>query len=261
MKKRLAACFVGMVILVGTVCVASAVDYTYDALQRLIRVDYASGASIAFSYDAAGNRLTLVLQTTQPGDDFAYMTNNGTIAITKYTGASGVVTIPSTINGLPVTSIGANAFYSCSNLTSVTIPASVTSIGDGAFSNCTSLTGVYFKGNAPSMASTAFSADNNATIYYLAGNTGWGTTFGGHPIGLWKPQVQTSATSFGVRANQFGFPITWAGDRVIVVEACTDLANPTWFPLQTNTLTDDSLYFSDPKWTNYPARLYRLRSP
>ena len=32
-------------------------------------------------------------------------------------------------------------------------------------------------------------------------------------------------------------------------------------PLQTNTLSSDSLYFSDPQWTNYPARFYRLRSP
>jgi hypothetical protein len=48
---------------------------------------------------------------------------------------------------------------------------------------------------------------------------------------------------------------------VVVVEACTDLAHPIWSPLQTNTLAGSSSYFSDPQWTNYPARLYRLRSP
>ena len=261
MKKRLAACFVGMVILVGTVRVAPAVDYTYDVLQRLTRVDYASGASIAYSYDAAGNRLTLVLQAKPPGDDFAYMTNSGTITITKYAGTSGAVTIPGTINGLPVTSIGANAFYSCTNMISVTIPESVTSIGDGAFSSCTSLVGVYFRGNAPSIGSTVFSGGNNTTVYYLPGHTGWGATFGGCSSGLWKPQVQTSGTSFGVRANQFGFTLDWASGMDIVVEARAGLANSTWLPLQTNTLSSDSLYFSDPQWTNYPARLYRVRSP
>ena len=46
-----------------------------------------------------------------------------------------------------------------------------------------------------------------------------------------------------------------------MVEACTNLANPTWAPLQTYTLTNGSLYFSDPDWTNYPARFYRIRSP
>ena len=38
--------------------------------------------------------------------EFNYTTNNGTITITGYTGPGGAVTIPSTINGLPVTSIG-----------------------------------------------------------------------------------------------------------------------------------------------------------
>ena len=41
-----------------------------------------------------------------------------------------------------VTSIGGDAFYNCSGLTSVTIPNSVTSIGGDAFCGCTSLTGV-----------------------------------------------------------------------------------------------------------------------
>jgi len=32
-------------------------------------------------------------------------------------------------------------------------------------------------------------------------------------------------------------------------------------PLATNTFTGGSSYFSDPQWTNYPARFYRLRAP
>ena len=32
----------------------------------------------------------------------------------------------------------------------------------------------------------------------------------------------------------------------VVVEASTNLANPTWTPLATNTLTSGSAYFSDP---------------
>jgi hypothetical protein len=108
-----------------------------------------------------------------------------------------------------------------------------------------------------------FSGDGNATVYYLPGTTGWGwaSTFGGLPTVLWNPQVQTDAVSFGVRTNRFGFTITGTSNLVIVVEAGTSLEYPKWFPVGTNTLTDGLSYFSDPRWTNIPARFYRLRSP
>ena len=162
-------------------------------------------------------------------------------------------------NGL--TSIGDQMFRSCSRLTSVTIPNSVTSIGYYAFYGCYGLTGAYFQGNAPSPDSDAFDGDNNATVYYLPGTTGWGLTFDGLPTALWLPQAQTSDGNFGVQANQFGFDITWASGQTVVVEACTNLANTNWCPVATNTLTSGSSYFSDPQWTNYPGRFYRLRAP
>jgi hypothetical protein len=103
--------------------------------------------------------------------------------------------------------------------------------------------------------------DVNAIVYYLPGTTGWSSTFAGLPTALWKPSIQTADNNFGVRANQFGFNIDWVGDKTVVVEASTDLANPTWSPVGTNTLIDGSSYFSDSQWTNSPARFYRLRVP
>ncbi len=47
----------------------------------------------------------------------------------------------------------------------------------------------------------------------------------------------------------------------VVVEGCTSLANPVWFPLAGNTLTTETSYFSGPQWMSYPARLHRLRWP
>ena len=73
---------------------------------------------------------------------FTYASNDGTITITGYTGPGGAVTIPAAINGLPVTSIGGDAFLDCDSLTSVTIPGSVTNIGVGAFAQCAGLTSV-----------------------------------------------------------------------------------------------------------------------
>ena len=55
---------------------------------------------------------------------FTYTTNaDHTLTITGYTGSGGVVNIPSTINGLPVSSIGCRAFFYCFSLSSVTIGA------------------------------------------------------------------------------------------------------------------------------------------
>jgi hypothetical protein len=68
---------------------------------------------------------------------FNYTTDNGAITITGYTGPGGAVTIPATINGLPVTGIGDYAFIYNTSLTSITIPDSVTSIGVQAFYYCT----------------------------------------------------------------------------------------------------------------------------
>src|SRR5581483_11665664 len=76
-------------------------------------------------------------------------TNNGdgTCTITGYSGPGGSVFVPSTIGGLTVVGIGANAFANNTSLTVVTLPAGVTSIGTNAFSLCYGLTNAGFLGN------------------------------------------------------------------------------------------------------------------
>ena len=85
----------------------------------------------------------------QVGDFYYYLDNDNLQAqVTsmpsgKYTGD---IEIPSAINyqakKYSVTSIGDQAFYDCSGITSIKIPNSVTSIGGKAFRNCSSLTSI-----------------------------------------------------------------------------------------------------------------------
>jgi hypothetical protein len=126
-------------------------------------------------------------------DQFEYTTNNAAITITEYTGPGGAVTIPDSINGLPVTSIGDNAFlwstdltsvtmgngvtnigtcafYECSALTSVTIPTSVTSIGSQAFADCSALTNVTIPASLTSIADSTFENCSSLSMVVTIGS-------------------------------------------------------------------------------------------
>ena len=70
--------------------------------------------------------------------------------------AKGAITIPSEIDGKPVTSIGYKAFEDCTGLTSITIPNSVTSIEDSAFKYCRGLTSITIPNSVTSIGYSAF---------------------------------------------------------------------------------------------------------
>lgn len=136
-----------------------------------------------------------------------------------------------------------------------TIPATVTNVGTYSFYECRNLA-LYFQGDSPIHSDVVFSGVSNLIIYYLPGTTGWGSTYESVPEVLWNP----GATTFSTAGGQFGFNITGPTNAVIVMEACTNLSNPVWLPISTNTLTGGTNYFSDPVWTNYSGRFYRICS-
>ncbi|MCX6874648.1 MAG: leucine-rich repeat protein, partial [Verrucomicrobia bacterium] len=143
---------------------------------------------------------------TTPGADmmfvtavpFTYTTSNGKITITGYTGSADVVTIPATINGLPVTGIRDFAFYNRSDLTSVMIPGSVTSIGDFAFYSCSSLTNITLSDGLISIGDFAFFACGRLTRITLpASVTGIGNYAFALCTSLTRVTLGSGLTSLG----------------------------------------------------------------
>ena len=104
---------------------------------------------VSNTYDAAKECWVIKFdgEVTTIGDDAFY-------ACTSLTS----VTIPDS-----VTTIGGGAFAECSSLTSVTIPDSVTTIGDYAFRGCTSLTSVTIGDSVTAIGEGAFESCSSLT--------------------------------------------------------------------------------------------------
>jgi len=176
---------------------------------------------------------------------------NGTVLIQWPFGRLGRQTVPD-----GTTNLFEGSFWSCTNL-DLTLPSTVALISSVAFVECKDLD-LYFCGNPPTLEPDAFLDAVNVRIHYLPGATGWEPAFGNFPTSLWRPVLQSDPGSVS-RTNRFEFNVDWAAGMTVVVEAASSLKNPTWVPLQTNTLTSASLCVADPQWTNYPSRFYRVR--
>ena len=86
------------------------------------------------------------------------------IIITGYQGSiDGEVTIPETLEGLPVVRIEDGAFSGCNNATKFTIEAELTSIGANAFFNCDKLANIIIPSTVKTIGAGAFSGCRSLT--------------------------------------------------------------------------------------------------
>ena len=136
---------------------------------------------------------------TVEGGEAWIFTDPRTPAIPSET--TGPITVPSTLGGCPVTSIGDGAFRGCSGLTSVTIPSSVTSIGEWAFYDCSGLTSVTIPSSVTSIGEWAFYDCDGLTSVTIPSSV---TSIGGWAFsgcsGLTSVTIPASVTSIGVWA-------------------------------------------------------------
>ena len=127
--------------------------------------------------------------------------SNGELSVSKYMSADTTYDIPSSINGLPVTSIGDSSFESYSSLTSITIPDSVISIGESAFSGCSGLLSIIIPDSVKSIGSHAFYKCSSLPeivipdgLTIINGNTFYNCT------ALVKVIIPNNVTSIGIQA-------------------------------------------------------------
>jgi hypothetical protein len=100
--------------------------------------------------------------------------------IAKSGGYSGNIEIPTQVTyntiTFSVTRIGSDAFYVCSNVTSVVMPNTITSIGRSTFASCTGLTSIILPNSLTHIDESAFSKCSglsSLTIPSSVTNIGW----------------------------------------------------------------------------------------
>jgi len=146
--------------------------------------------------------------------------------------------------GTSCTSIGSNAFYSCSALTgSLVIPDSVTTIGSGAFNACFNLTGSLTIGNSvTSIGAYAFADTSFEGAIVIPDSV---TSIGSYAFyycnSFSSLYVNTPASSW-VGSNA----LTGAGLTTIYVNGVTALG----YTSGAQTFQGKSLTIAE--WTNYP---------
>lgn len=158
-------------------------------------------ADVALAQDAFAGCTSLDVVVFTPVRCFTYTNTGSAILIDRYNGGSEFadVVIPPVIDGLPVMTIQAQAFSGCTDIASVTVPASVSYIGAAAFNRCTGLRSVALPEGLLHLDVNAFSGCSALTEVTLPASL---ATVGGNPFpactGLTQISLAEGNTAFRI---------------------------------------------------------------
>ena len=164
-------------------------------------------SNVAFGHDfeAVNGDVVIYYDIISDIDKTVKVTYKGNYSEEVYYEYSGNVSIPQTVNynGITYTviSLGDEAFYWCSSLTSVLIPNSIISIGEGCFNKCTNLTSVEIPNSVTSIGVNAFRSCSNLTSVEIGNSvTSIGSSSFEGCSSLASIEIPNSVTSIGNNA-------------------------------------------------------------
>ncbi len=136
----------------------------------------------------------------ETGEPVYHLLGDGTwgVYFSREKKTESVIKIPSSHEGIAVTSIDAAAFYGCTELTSITIPDSVTRIGGSAFAGCTGLTSIKIPNSVTSIDMSTFAGCTGLTNITIPDSvTSIGENAFNGCTGLTSIKILSSVTSIG----------------------------------------------------------------